>query len=266
MAIVRRPGGRPADELHRGSARWIRRRPVSDAPGTTARFETAPLDAGHRRRRRPDGRRARQRARCTTLRAGSADARQLVLFFKLYDVAPDGTITLTHRVIAPVRLANLTVPVQVQLAGIVHRFPKGHRMALAVSTGDAAYKGNNLAGPVQISTSKDRPGCAVGPRRQRRTGRQGRDRRRPVPSAARASGPSVSTSARRCGARCARRSSRSAVRRVATVRGADLNRAIPISFQGVSAANATVKITMRLKSGRTVVDTRRYRTCKAAKR
>ena len=38
-----------------------------------------------------------------------------VLFAKLYDVAPDGTIDLTHRLISPVRIADPSKPVEIEL-------------------------------------------------------------------------------------------------------------------------------------------------------
>ena len=78
---------------------------------------------------------------------------QLVAFVKLYDVAPDGTITLPNRLISPIRVEDVTKPVQVSLPGIVHRFPKGHTLRLVVSLSDAAYKGNALAQTLTLSTS-----------------------------------------------------------------------------------------------------------------
>ena len=41
---------------------------------------------------------------------------KLVLFAKLYDVAPDGTQKLQHRLISPVRVRDVTKPVQVRAA------------------------------------------------------------------------------------------------------------------------------------------------------
>ena len=84
-------------------------------------------------------------------------ATQLVAFVKLYDVAPDGTITLAHRVISPIRVADLGKAVEVSLPGTVHRFAKGHRLQLVVSLTDFAYKGNAGAQAVTLSTSQTAP-------------------------------------------------------------------------------------------------------------
>jgi predicted acyl esterase len=82
---------------------------------------------------------------------------QLVAFVKLYDVAPDGTIVLANRIISPIRIADIGKPVNVSLPGTVHRFPKGHQLKLVVSLSDAAYKGNDLAQTLTLSTSKAAP-------------------------------------------------------------------------------------------------------------
>ena len=46
---------------------------------------------------------------------------QLQVFAKLYDVAPDGSKTLVHKLISPVRVADVTQPVHIELPAIVHR-------------------------------------------------------------------------------------------------------------------------------------------------
>ena len=42
---------------------------------------------------------------------------QATLFFKLYDVAPDGTITLPDRLVSPVRVPRVDHPISVSLPG-----------------------------------------------------------------------------------------------------------------------------------------------------
>jgi predicted acyl esterase len=82
---------------------------------------------------------------------------QLVAFVKLYDVAPDGTIVLANRGISPIRIVDISKPVDVTLPGTVHRFSKGHQLKLVVSLSDAAYKGNDLAQTLTLSTSQGAP-------------------------------------------------------------------------------------------------------------
>ncbi len=84
-------------------------------------------------------------------------AGHLVLFAKVYDVAPDGSTTLAHRLVSPVRVGDVTKPVHVTLPGVVHRFAKGHRIRLVVAASDAAYAGNQAVQPVTVTTSARRP-------------------------------------------------------------------------------------------------------------
>ncbi|HEV8556403.1 MAG TPA: alpha/beta fold hydrolase [Actinophytocola sp.] len=79
-------------------------------------------------------------------------AGQLVLFPKLYDVAPDGSASLIHQLVAPVRVADPTRPVQVTLPGIVHRFAPGHSVRLVVASGDLNYRGGLAAAPVTVTS------------------------------------------------------------------------------------------------------------------
>jgi predicted acyl esterase len=77
---------------------------------------------------------------------------QLVLHAKLYDVGPDGAIELPNRLISPVRVADATKPVTVELPAIVHRFAAGHRLVVVLAGGDMAYRGSPLPQPVTLST------------------------------------------------------------------------------------------------------------------
>jgi ABC-2 type transport system ATP-binding protein len=83
---------------------------------------------------------------------------ELVAFAKLYDIGPDGTpIELPHRLISPVRIADVTQPVTIELPGIVHRFGTGHRLVVVLAGGDLAYRGSTLRQAVTLSTG---PGIA----------------------------------------------------------------------------------------------------------
>ena len=131
-------------------------KPVTDLPGGTAALSTGPLANNVDVVGIPTA--TLQLASPTALatqRGGPGG--QLVAFVKLYDVAPDGSIDLPHRVISPIRIADISKPVQVSLPGLVHRFPKGHTMKLVVSLSDAAYKNNNFVQLVTLSTSQKAP-------------------------------------------------------------------------------------------------------------
>jgi len=83
---------------------------------------------------------------------------KLVLFAKLYDVAPDGTQKLQHRLISPVRIKDVTQPVTIELPGVAQRFAAGHRIRLVIAGGDLAYANNAVAQPVTVNTSPVAPG------------------------------------------------------------------------------------------------------------
>ncbi|MCX3063354.1 CocE/NonD family hydrolase [Streptomyces beihaiensis] len=92
-----------------------------------------------------------------TQNSGDA-ADKLVLFAKLYDIAPDGSKTLVHRLVAPVRVPDVTRPFTVTLPGIVHRFAKGHRLRFVIAASDDAYGGNKGIKPVTVVSAPDDTG------------------------------------------------------------------------------------------------------------
>ncbi|MBB4984539.1 hypothetical protein GGE06_005485 [Streptomyces sp. SFB5A] len=85
-------------------------------------------------------------------------ADKLVLFAKLYDVAPDGTKTLINRLVAPVRVPDVTQPFTVELPGIVHRYETGHRLEFVVAASDTAYSGNRGIKPVTVVSDPEDTG------------------------------------------------------------------------------------------------------------
>jgi putative CocE/NonD family hydrolase len=85
-------------------------------------------------------------------------ADKLVLFAKLYDVAPDGTKTLVHRLVAPVRVPDVTRPFTVTLPGIVHRYEQGHRIQFVIAASDDAYGGNKGVKPVTVTSAPEDTG------------------------------------------------------------------------------------------------------------
>ncbi|MFE2984625.1 CocE/NonD family hydrolase [Streptomyces sp. NPDC059262] len=85
-------------------------------------------------------------------------ADKLVLFAKLYDVAPDGSKTLVHRLVAPVRVPDVTRSFTVSLPGIVHRYEKGHRLQFVIAASDDAYGGNKGIKPVTVTSAPEDTG------------------------------------------------------------------------------------------------------------
>ncbi|HSE71392.1 MAG TPA: CocE/NonD family hydrolase [Nocardioidaceae bacterium] len=132
-------------------------RPVSDTPGTFVAFTS-------RRLSRPadlvgsPSLTLHLDAPVAAQSQSTGPAGKLILFAKLYDVAPDGTRTLKNRLVSPVRVTDVTRPVRVQLPGVVHRFRAGHRLEVVVAASDFAYGNNTLAQPVTVTTSRRSPG------------------------------------------------------------------------------------------------------------
>jgi predicted acyl esterase len=82
---------------------------------------------------------------------------RLQVFAKLYDVAPDGSKALVHKLISPVRVADVTQPVHIELPAIVHRVAAGHRLQLVLAGTDAAYKNAYAVQPVTVHASRTAP-------------------------------------------------------------------------------------------------------------
>jgi ABC-2 type transport system ATP-binding protein len=136
--------------------------PPSDTPGTFASYTTAKLTRATDMVGSP-----RLNVRISAPAAAQTQAAgpggKLVLFTKLYDVAPDGTQKLQHRLISPIRVKDVTKPVQIDLPGVAQRFPAGHKIRLVIAGGDSAYANNSTAQPVTVLTSRQRPGTLTLP-------------------------------------------------------------------------------------------------------
>lgn len=83
---------------------------------------------------------------------------KLVLFAKVYDVAPDGGRTLVNRLVSPVRVPDVTRPFTVELPGIVHRYARGHRLEFVIAASDTAYFGNRGIKPVTVVSAPEDTG------------------------------------------------------------------------------------------------------------
>ncbi|MBU1172308.1 MAG: ABC transporter ATP-binding protein [Proteobacteria bacterium] len=80
----------------------------------------------------------------------SGPSGQLILFAKLYDVGPDGTKELPNRLVAPVRIPDVTQRVSISLPTMAYRFKQGHSLSLVLAQGDLSYAWNRIVGEVEI--------------------------------------------------------------------------------------------------------------------
>jgi predicted acyl esterase len=125
--------------------------PVSDPPGSSIQFRTAPLRTAVDVVGSPQLTVTLDSS--AELTQGAGPDGQLVAFAKLYDIGPDGVpVELPNRLISPVRIGDVTQPVTIELPGIVHRFEPGHRFAVVLAGGDFAYRGANLRQAVTLTT------------------------------------------------------------------------------------------------------------------
>jgi predicted acyl esterase len=130
--------------------------PPSDQPGTYAAFTSAPLARSAVVVGSPHLTLHLQ-APAAAATQSTGPAGKLILFAKVYDVAPDGTQTLQNRLISPVRVADVTKPVDIALPGVVQQFPAGHRIRVVIAASDAAYANNVAPQPVTITTDPAHP-------------------------------------------------------------------------------------------------------------
>ena len=130
--------------------------PPSDSPGTFAAYTTPVLSKAAVMVGSP-----RLRLHLTAPVAAGAQssgpAGKLVLFTKIYDVAPDNSVKLQYRLISPIRVKDVTAPVTVRLPAVAQRFPAGHRIRLVVAAGDQAYANNDTPQSVTVDTSAASP-------------------------------------------------------------------------------------------------------------
>lgn len=143
------PGGRPAAYSESSNFSGPNSNPrdpraPSDLPGQHVAFTGPPFTADVESVGVP-------RARLTLSHQSPGD---LFLFGKVYDVAPDGTSELVHRMVAPVRVPADAVdePIDVALNGFAHRFPAGHAVRLVLSSTDAAYRNSPVADSITVTT------------------------------------------------------------------------------------------------------------------
>lgn len=89
------------------------------------------------------------------LNLSNLNAAQDVIFFgKLFEVEPDDTTELIHRLIAPVRIPAGTsgTGIDIRLAGIAHLFEQGNRVRLVLATTDQTSFNNRLPDTITVTT------------------------------------------------------------------------------------------------------------------
>ncbi|HVM26561.1 MAG TPA: CocE/NonD family hydrolase [Mycobacteriales bacterium] len=149
VRLVNPPGGQPSSYSETSnftgpSSNPRDPRPPYDLPGQSASFTSAPFAEAVESVGVPTAR----------LQLSHAAPTDLVLFGKVYDVAPDGTAELVHRLVSPVRVptAALGEPVEMNLVGFAHRFEAGHSVRFTVTTTDMAYRNNPVPDVVTLAT------------------------------------------------------------------------------------------------------------------
>lgn len=127
--------------------------PPADPPGTFATWESAPLRATTDVVGIPQV----TVSLTSSVPAGVTTATDPVIDAKLYQLAPTGAVTLVHRLVSPVRVADTAAPVTIDLPGIVHQFPAGDRLELVLAAGDDAYLGNRTADTYTVTVTSAHP-------------------------------------------------------------------------------------------------------------
>jgi len=136
--------------------------PATDAPGTFAAYDTQPLTTNVDSVGIPtlDVRLSSPTAEQSQALGPKGD---LIMFAKIYDVAPDNSTTLVHRLIAPVRVADVTKPLHIELPGVVHRYATGHKIRLVLAASDVSYQNNRVPQVVSVLTDRAAPGVLTVP-------------------------------------------------------------------------------------------------------
>jgi len=151
QTFVNPPGGQPSSYSETSEAGQLIA--PTDIPGEFASWITAPLAANTDIVGIP--------ALTFSVSAPAASslnpATQLVLYGKLYDVDASGTKTLVHGIVSPLRVADASKPVHINLPGQVHRYAAGHRIELVLSSTDSAYAGSRVPEVITVAVNRAHP-------------------------------------------------------------------------------------------------------------
>lgn len=151
VTIVNPPGGEPGAYTETSnftgpdSSPSLADVPPSEVEGQHADLDTPPLARAADVVGIPSAR----------LALSHVNGQDLVLFLKVYDVAPDGSAELVHRLITPVRVADaaLSQPVDVRLVGFAHRFARGHVIRVTAATTDLTSYGAKVADTITLDAA-----------------------------------------------------------------------------------------------------------------
>ncbi len=127
--------------------------PDTNAPGTFASWTTAPL-GGATDVVGPPQLTVSISAPTATATSAAGPGGQVVLFAKVYDVAPGGTASLINGLVAPVRVADPGKPVHITLPAFAHRFAAGHEIRLVLAGGDPNYRGGITPTPISVTSGR----------------------------------------------------------------------------------------------------------------
>ena len=157
QSFVNPPNGLPASYSETSEAGQLTA--PTDPPGEFASWSTAPLAA--------DTDVVGVPTLDVTLSApaasNAAPTTELVLFGKLYDVDAAGKATLVHGIVSPLRIADATTPVHINLPGQVHRYAAGHRIELVLASTDSAYVGSRIPQAITVAADPAHPAALTIP-------------------------------------------------------------------------------------------------------
>lgn len=123
--------------------------PNQTAPGTYATWQTTKLTSPVEVVGTPRASfQVQTDAAVASQNAGPAG--DLVLFARMVDIAPDGTLSDIDGEIAPIRIPHAEAMIHVALPAIVHRFAAGHAIGLVIGGGSPNYRGNLAPSDVTI--------------------------------------------------------------------------------------------------------------------
>lgn len=148
--LINPPGGVPASYSERSNftspeaSPSFNQLPPNDPPGQAVSFTSSPFEQAVESVGIP-------RAH---LNLTNSNGQDLVFFGKVFDVAPDGTTTLIHRLIAPVRVpaAQVGQAIDIHLIGFAHRFEAGHRVRLMLASTDTTSYNAKVADSITVFT------------------------------------------------------------------------------------------------------------------